>query len=61
MSILELTREEERHLLEILERYYPSLRIEVVNTDDREFRRALKQRETFMKDLITRLQAALAA
>ena len=48
-------------LLEILERYYPSLRIEVVNTDDREFRRALKQRETFMKDLITRLQAALAA
>ncbi|MEI7636641.1 MAG: hypothetical protein WCW53_13760 [Syntrophales bacterium] len=61
MSTLELTREEERHLLEILERYYPSLRIEVVNTDDREFRRALKQRETFMKDLITRLQAALAA
>ncbi|MFA5182929.1 MAG: hypothetical protein WC405_16545 [Syntrophales bacterium] len=61
MSTLELTREEERHLLEILERYYPSLRIEVVNTDDREFRRALKQRETFMKDLITRLKAALTA
>jgi len=61
MSTLELTREEERHLLEILERYYPSLRIEVVNTDDREFRRALKQRETFMKDLITRLKAALGA
>lgn len=61
MSTLELTREEERHLLEILERYYPSLRIEVANTDDREFRRALKQRETFMKDLITRLKAALAA
>jgi len=61
MSTLELTREEERHLLEILERYYPSLRIEVVNTDDREFRRALKQRESFMKDLITRLKAALAA
>jgi hypothetical protein len=60
MSTLELTREEERHLLEIMERYYPSLRIEVVNTDDREFRRALKQRETFMKDLITRLKAALA-
>ncbi|MCX5827132.1 MAG: hypothetical protein NTV58_03905 [Deltaproteobacteria bacterium] len=60
MSTLELTREEEKQLLEILERYYPSLRIEVVNTDDREFRRALKQRETFMKDLITRLKAALA-
>jgi len=59
MSTLELTREEERHLLEILERYYPSLRIEVVNTDDREFRRALKQREAFMKDLIARLKSAL--
>jgi hypothetical protein len=61
MSTLDLTREEEQHLLEILERYYPSLRIEVVNTDDREFRRALKQREAFMKDLINRLKAALAA
>jgi hypothetical protein len=61
MSTLDLTRDEEQHLLEILERYYPSLRIEVVNTDDREFRRALKQREAFMKDLINRLKAALAA
>lgn len=57
MSRLELTREEEKQLLEILERYYPSLRIEVANTDDREFRRALKQREALMKDLITRLKA----
>ncbi len=61
MAKLELTREEEKHLLEILERYYPSLRVEVVNTDDREFRRALKQRENFMKDLIGRLKASLAA
>jgi len=61
MAKLELTLEEEKHLLEILERYYPSLRVEVVNTDDREFRRALKQREIFMKDLIGRLKASLAA
>ena len=60
MSKLELTREEEKHLLESLERYYPSWRIEVVNTDDREFRRALKQREAFMKDLIGRLKVSLA-
>jgi hypothetical protein len=59
MSKLELTREEEKQLLEILERYYPSLRIEVVNTDDREFRRSLKQREAFMKDLIGRLKASM--
>jgi hypothetical protein len=56
MSKLDLTREEEKLLLEILERYYPNLRMEVVNTDDRVFRRELKQREAFMKDLIERLQ-----
>jgi hypothetical protein len=56
MSKLDLTREEERLLLEILERYFPNLRMEVINTDDREFRRQLKQREIFMKDLIDRLK-----
>ncbi|MGV8080595.1 MAG: hypothetical protein AB2L22_11155 [Syntrophales bacterium] len=59
MTNVELTPEEARLLLEVLERYYPSLRIEVVNTDDREFRRALKTREAFMKDMITRLKAAM--
>ncbi|HOI74980.1 MAG TPA: hypothetical protein PLO63_12625 [Syntrophales bacterium] len=58
MTNVELTPEEAKLLLEVLERYYPSLRIEVVNTDDREFRRALKAREAFMKDMITRLKAA---
>ncbi|MCU0596306.1 MAG: hypothetical protein MUC98_12715 [Desulfobacterota bacterium] len=57
MSKLSLTPEEERKLLEVLERYYPMLRIEIVNTDDREFRRSLKERESFMKDLIDRLKA----
>lgn len=56
MSKLDLTREEEKLLLEILERYYPNLRMEVINTDDREFRKQLKQREIFMKDLIERLK-----
>jgi len=56
MSKLDLTREEEKLLLEILERYFPNLRMEVINTDDREFRRQLKQREIFMKDLIERLK-----
>jgi len=57
MASLELTREEERELLEVLERYYPALRIEIANTDDREFRRALKKREAFMKEMIDRLKA----
>jgi hypothetical protein len=60
MTNVEFTPEEAKQLLEVLERYYPALRIEVVNTDDREFRRALKVRESFMKDMITRLKAALA-
>lgn len=57
MSKLNLTPEEEQKLLVILERYYPMLRIEIVNTDDREFRRSLKEREAFMKELIDRLKA----
>jgi len=57
MSKLNLTPEEEKKLLEVLERYYPMLRIEIVNTDDREFRRSLKEREAFMKELIERLKS----
>jgi len=57
MSKLNLTPEEEKKLLEVLERYYPMLRIEIVNTDDREFRRSLKEREVFMKEIIERLKA----
>ena len=57
MSKLNLTTDEEQKLLEVLERYYPMLRIEIVNTDDREFRRSLKEREAFMKEIIERLKA----
>jgi hypothetical protein len=56
MPTFELTTEEHEALLEILERYYPDLRREIVNTDDREFRRALKQREAVMKEMIHRLK-----
>ncbi|MFB3926773.1 MAG: hypothetical protein ACE14T_12035 [Syntrophales bacterium] len=57
MCRLELTAEEAKELLEILERYRPDLRIEVANTDDREFRRYLKRREAIMGELINRLKA----
>jgi hypothetical protein len=56
MSKLNLTPEEEQKLLEVLERYHPALQVEIINTDDREFRRALKEREAFMKGLIERLK-----
>ncbi|MCX7635891.1 MAG: hypothetical protein N2Z74_09160 [Syntrophales bacterium] len=58
MSGIEFTLDEAKQLLEILERYYPALRIELANTDDREFRRALKVREAFMREMIGRLKAA---
>jgi len=57
MSKLNLTPEEELKLLEILERYHPSLQIEIINTDDREFRRSLKEREAFMREIIERLKS----
>jgi hypothetical protein len=56
MLAMELTNEEARILLEILERYFPDLRREVVNTDDREFRRSLKVREQYMRQFIERLK-----
>lgn len=56
MSVMELSLDDAKQLLEILERYYPALRIEIANTDDREFRRALKVREAFMREMIGRLK-----
>ncbi|MGA2333720.1 MAG: hypothetical protein ABSG75_18435 [Syntrophales bacterium] len=57
MSKLELTPDEEKELLAILERYHHDLRVEIVNTDDREFRRFLRKREEIMSGLINRLKA----
>jgi len=56
MAKLELTPDEEKELLAVLERYRHDLRIEIVNTDDREFRRFLRKREEFLHDLINRLK-----
>ena len=57
MSKLELTPDEGKELLAILERYHHDLRVEIVNTDDREFRRFLRKREEFVSGLINRLKA----
>ncbi len=57
MAKLDLTPDEEKELMAVLERYRHDLRIEIVNTDDREFRRFLRKREDFINDLINRLQA----
>lgn len=56
MDKLHLEPQEEGELLMILERYLPDLRSEIANTDRKEFRRDLKEREVFMAELIHRLK-----
>jgi hypothetical protein len=56
MGKLNLTAQEEDEMLLILERYLPDLESEIANTDSKEFRKQLKNREVFMKDLIARLK-----
>jgi hypothetical protein len=56
MEKLHLTSQEEDEMLLILERYLPDLESEIANTDSKEFRKQLKNREVFMKDLIARLK-----
>ncbi len=56
MDRLHLNPQEEGELLTILERYLPDLKSEIANTDRKEFRRDLKDREVFMVELINRLK-----
>jgi hypothetical protein len=56
MEKLLLTSQEENELLLILERYLPDLKSEIANTDSKEFRKQLKDRETFMTELMERLK-----
>ena len=57
MGKLNLTPQEEKELLLVLERYLPDIDSEMANTDSTEFRKGLKEREVFMKDLIKRLKS----
>ena len=52
MEKLNLTSQEKDDLLMVLERYLP----DIANTDRKEFRKELKEREVFMADLIGRLK-----
>ncbi len=56
MANLELTSEEEKELLSFIERYYHDLRVEIANTDDREFRRTLKNKEAIIRNILERLK-----
>ena len=51
--------EEEKELVQILERYLPELEIEITDTDGKEFRADLKKGERIMVEFIRRLKAVV--
>jgi len=55
MIDLKLTNEEAENLKEVLTSYVSDLRMEIADTDQFEFREGLKNKETFLKGLISRL------
>ncbi|HWQ11716.1 MAG TPA: hypothetical protein VNL77_02890 [Roseiflexaceae bacterium] len=57
MITLELTSEEAGMLFFTLESYLTDLRGELRETDSRDYRAGLKQREAFLKKLLQQLQA----
>ncbi len=57
MSKFYLAPEEEKALLEIIERCLPQLETETVHAENRDFHKFLKDREVFMRELINRLKS----
>ncbi len=55
MAQITLNNDETLKLKAILESYLSDLRMEVADTDRREYREELKAEEVFLKDLIGRL------
>ena len=55
MVQLTLNNDETEMLKEVLVSYLSDLRMEVADTDRKEFREGLKAKEVFLKDLINRL------
>ncbi|HBA53535.1 hypothetical protein [Syntrophorhabdus aromaticivorans] len=56
MISFEMTKDEANIVQNVIERYLYHLQVEIMHTDKREFREALKQREKFLKDIIERLK-----
>lgn len=56
MLTMGMNEEEAKFLLSVLERYNSHLEIEIVRTHHREFKEALKERETILKKLIDRMK-----
>lgn len=59
MISLEMDKDEASTVQNVMERYLSHLQVEIIHTDKREFREALKQREKFMKEIIDRLKTKI--
>ena len=55
MAQLTLNNDETKMLKEVLVSYLSDLRMEIADTDQKDFREYLKAKEVFLKDLINRL------
>ena len=60
MVNLEMSDEEAKLLTNVLERYDSHLEVEIVRTNRREFRDALKERQKTLKTLIERLKKLMS-
>lgn len=61
MISFEMTKDEANIVQNVIERYLYHLQVEIMHTDKREFRDALKQREKFLKDIIDRMKTKILA
>ncbi len=61
MIQIELTKDEAEKLKEILQAYLSDLRMEVADTDRKDFRDMLKENEVFLKVFLTRIKAKIDA
>ena len=54
-----MSKEEAGIVLSVIERYLYHLQVEIIHTDKREFREALKQRDKFLREIIDRLKTSI--
>jgi hypothetical protein len=56
MSTIHLSEEEQQFLVEMLQREIPSLRDEILHTDEHDYREFLKEREKLVGDLLGKFE-----
>jgi hypothetical protein len=59
MISFEWNKDEANTIHNVIERYLDHLQVEIVHTDKREFREALKQRDRFLREIVDRLNARM--